>query len=117
MSSRTASIKPVDLASLPRQRPDLSYAHCPTSTKFNFFWRWRMWLECTFALTVMETWERWLVLTLYMILFGLVMMFLILMPYKLWSLKGRVVYYIWGQEGEERLLRHVLSMATPTEKS
>ena len=46
-------------AVLPRPRPDRSYASNPPKSKLGYFlWRRRMWFESTFALTVMEPWEK-----------------------------------------------------------
>jgi len=44
---------------LPTPRPDHKrYTTRPTTILGAFLWRWRVWFEATFALTVMEPWEQ-----------------------------------------------------------
>jgi hypothetical protein len=44
---------------LPTPRPDHKrYTKRPTTKLGVFLWRWRVWFEATFALTVMEPWEQ-----------------------------------------------------------
>ncbi|EAU86734.1 hypothetical protein CC1G_06495 [Coprinopsis cinerea okayama7 len=98
---------------LPPPKPDLRYARRPESGKLAvYLWRWRMWFEGTFALTVMETWERWLVISIFATLCALVLTFLIkFLPHNLLSMQKRAIYYLWGQatglEGEEGLLKQL----------
>ncbi|KAJ7621190.1 hypothetical protein FB45DRAFT_798945 [Roridomyces roridus] len=92
-------------AQLPPPKPDHSFTKRPSSFIAVFFWRWRMWVESTFALSMLEPWEKILLITIFSVLFflicsGIVMYF----PRHLRQMHGRVMYYLWGQEGDERLL-------------
>ncbi|KXN80960.1 hypothetical protein AN958_06551 [Leucoagaricus sp. SymC.cos] len=66
-----------------------------------FLWRLQLWFECTFGLTVMEPWERMVVLTLFaavslLVCTGLVRYF----PEKISGLQRRTMYYLWGHADE-----------------
>ncbi|KAJ6466913.1 hypothetical protein C8R45DRAFT_938915 [Mycena sanguinolenta] len=93
-------------AYLPPPKPDHSHTRRPTSgTLAVAFWRGRMWFESTFALSMLEPWEKILLLTIFATLFilvcsGIVMYF----PQHLMVMQRRAVYYLWGQEGSERML-------------
>ena len=43
---------------LPHPKPSLSITKRPKSKVAIFFWRRRIWLESTFALTIYEPWEK-----------------------------------------------------------
>ncbi|KAG7446525.1 uncharacterized protein BT62DRAFT_1076079 [Guyanagaster necrorhizus] len=85
---------------LPPPRPDFSFARPPKSKVSFFFWRWRIWFEATFALTVMEPWEKivFLVVTFLSVAFFLTAVFKYL-PRQIEQTERRSVYYLWGQEG------------------
>ncbi len=39
-------------------KPDLSWTRPPTSRWRKILWRWRMWVEVTFVLSMLEPWEK-----------------------------------------------------------
>ncbi|KAK2467907.1 hypothetical protein APHAL10511_000202 [Amanita phalloides] len=88
-------------AVLPRPRPDRGYASNPPKSRLGYFlWRRRMWFESTFALTVMEPWEKFVMLTIFGILFVLIMTgFVKYLPHNLALMHRRAMYYLWGHEG------------------
>ncbi|PPR01195.1 hypothetical protein CVT26_016076 [Gymnopilus dilepis] len=102
------------LVHLPRPRPDHGFTKPPSSKLGIFFWRCRMWFESTFVLSMLEPWEKVLLLTvlgfLFTLLFSGVFMYL---PHHLKFLQQRAVYYLWGQEGDERLLWQWLGSPHP----
>ncbi|KAF5381664.1 hypothetical protein D9615_005462 [Tricholomella constricta] len=121
MSTMAAST----LACLPKAKPDHSFARPPKSKLGLFLWRRRMWFESTFVLSMLEPWEKillcksipsLLVLTTELTpLYGLVTIFvgtfiLVMtglvkyLPEHIVIMQRRAVYYLWGQEGDERLL-------------
>ncbi|KAF8634759.1 hypothetical protein AX15_000722 [Amanita polypyramis BW_CC] len=88
-------------AVLPRPRPDRSYASNPPKSRIGYFlWRRRLWFESTFGLTVMEPWEKMLMMTIFAVLFTLVMTgFVKYLPRNLAFMHRRAMYYLWGHEG------------------
>jgi hypothetical protein len=81
-----------------------------------------MWFESTFVLSMLEPWEKILLSSsqpllvhffgtnvllvtifagLFMLVFSGIIMY---MPHHLVVMQRRAVYYLWGQEGDERLL-------------
>lgn len=96
-SAMSSVVKPPTV--LPRARPDRSYASNPPKSKLGYFlWRRRMWFESTFGLTVMEPWEKVLMLTIFAILFVLVLTgFTKYLPH-LAFMHRRAKYYLWGHE-------------------
>ncbi|KIY69540.1 hypothetical protein CYLTODRAFT_334296, partial [Cylindrobasidium torrendii FP15055 ss-10] len=58
-------------------------------------WRWRIWLETTFGMSVLEPWERFLVLGVLIILAALLATYI---PSQLARASARMVYYIYGHE-------------------
>ncbi|KAF7324741.1 hypothetical protein MKEN_00515900 [Mycena kentingensis (nom. inval.)] len=89
---------------LPPPKPDLSFTRKPQSPLAVFFWRRRMWFEATFVLSMLEPWEKLLLLTIFAILFFLVCSGIVLyLPQHLSIMKGRAMYYLYGQEGERAL--------------
>ncbi|PBK73645.1 hypothetical protein ARMSODRAFT_930825 [Armillaria solidipes] len=85
---------------LPPPKPDFSFARPPKSKVAFFFWRWRIWFEATFALTVLEPWEKTVLLVIVFIstAFCLAALFKYL-PQQIEQMKRRAIYYLWGQEG------------------
>ncbi|KAF9042892.1 hypothetical protein BJ165DRAFT_1312883, partial [Panaeolus papilionaceus] len=85
----------------------------PTSRMGLFFWRRRMWFESTFVLSMLEPWEKVLLLTIFALLFVLISTAIFkYMPHHLLFLRRRAIYYLWGQEGDERLLWQWLGLAS-----
>ncbi|KAJ7054074.1 hypothetical protein C8F01DRAFT_1163803 [Mycena amicta] len=96
-------------AHLPPPKPDHSFTRRPESAVGVFLWRRRMWFESTFP------WEKILLCAMHMLKPPLVSIFAILfflvcsgivlyLPQHLADMKGRTIYYLWGQEGGERAL-------------
>ncbi|KAG5636483.1 hypothetical protein H0H81_007848 [Sphagnurus paluster] len=101
MSTISASTLP----SLPAPRPDHAFTRPPKSAIGLFFWRRRMWFESTFVLSMLEPWEKLMLLTMLGITLILVMTGLVkYLPQHLVIMQRRAVYYLWGQEGDERIL-------------
>ncbi|KAI9457616.1 hypothetical protein BJY52DRAFT_1271838 [Lactarius psammicola] len=62
-------------------------------------WRWRMLFESTFALSMLEGWEKILVVALMAIFWGLLITGIYrYLPYHLEFLYRRAVYYLSGTE-------------------
>jgi len=102
-------------AYLPPPKPDHSFTRRPSSSNLvaRFFWRKRMWFESTFVLSMLEPWEKILLLTILAVLFVLVFTGILkYLPHHLVVMRGRAVYYLWGQEGDERLLWQWIGRAT-----
>ncbi|KAH0579050.1 hypothetical protein J132_00920 [Termitomyces sp. J132] len=96
----------------PAPKPDRSFTRRPnTDSKWTiFWWRLRMWFEATFAFSVMEDSERYVLLIVFAITLILVMTGLIkYLPRQLMLMQRRAVYYIWG-EGDERSLTQWLGI-------
>ncbi|KAF9465887.1 hypothetical protein BDZ94DRAFT_1132914, partial [Collybia nuda] len=90
---------------LPTPKPDLRYPRRPTSKIGIFFWRRRVWFESTFVLSMLEPWEKVMLMTIFVSLYILVLTGLFrFLPRHLVVMQRRAVYYLWGQEGDERLL-------------
>ncbi|KAL0958831.1 hypothetical protein HGRIS_014148 [Hohenbuehelia grisea] len=85
-------------------KPDLSFTKPPKSGLAYVFWRWRMWFESTFVLSMLEPWEKILLLTIIAVFFILVTTGLVkYFPQHLMIMRRRSTYYLWGQEGDERI--------------
>ncbi|KAF5381663.1 hypothetical protein D9615_005463 [Tricholomella constricta] len=99
------------MSKLPLPKPDHSFTRKPQSKFAIFLWRRRMWIESTFAFTVMEQWEKILLITIFAVMFVLLITGLIkYLPQRLAVMQRRAVYYLWGgHEGDERLLAQWLS--------
>ncbi|KAJ7220523.1 hypothetical protein GGX14DRAFT_325847, partial [Mycena pura] len=92
-------------AQLPPPKPDHTYTRRPNTKLGVFLWRRRMWIESTFVLSMLEPWEKILLLTIFAVLFVLVGSAIVMyLPHHLAVMKGRAMYYLWGQEGDERAL-------------
>ncbi|KAJ7040738.1 hypothetical protein C8F04DRAFT_913096, partial [Mycena alexandri] len=90
---------------LPPPKPDHSFTRRPNSNLGVWLWRRRIWFESTFVLSMLEPWEKILLLTIFAAFFllvcsGIVMYF----PHHLVVMQRRAIYYLWGQEGGERAL-------------
>ncbi|GJE93985.1 serine palmitoyltransferase small subunit-like domain-containing protein [Phanerochaete sordida] len=74
----------------------------PESSLGAYLWRKRVWFESTFALTMLQPWEKMMLLTLWGTLFVLFMTgFCLYFPYHLAFVAGRTKYYLLGQENPE----------------
>ncbi|KAF9527241.1 hypothetical protein CPB83DRAFT_856612 [Crepidotus variabilis] len=102
---------------LPPPRPDHSYIRPPKGKLNLYLWRWRIWFEATFGLTVYETWEKWVVLSIFAF-FAILFMIAIFnyLPRRLFVMRKRTAYYLWGSrsnashgidEVEKALLRYL----------
>ncbi|KAF5310052.1 hypothetical protein D9619_010487 [Psilocybe cf. subviscida] len=90
---------------LPRAKPNHAHTRKPNSKIGIFFWRWRMWFEATFVLSMLEPWEKIMLLTGFIFLCVLVTTGILkYLPQHLLFLHRRATYYLWGSEGDERLL-------------
>ncbi|KAK7438031.1 hypothetical protein VKT23_018199 [Stygiomarasmius scandens] len=82
-----------------KPRPDYRETRPPKSNSSWAYtlWRINMWINCTFGLTVMEPWERFLVWAIFLVLstFCVVGMIRIL-PHQLVLIQKRTAYYLWG---------------------
>ncbi|KIJ96832.1 hypothetical protein K443DRAFT_106602 [Laccaria amethystina LaAM-08-1] len=92
---------------LPTPQPDHKrYTKRPTTTLGVFLWRWRVWFEAMFALTVMEPWEQSVAhqLAIYLVVFVLILVYLVLyLPQHVVVMQQWAVYYLWGKEGDEKV--------------
>ncbi|EIW60067.1 uncharacterized protein TRAVEDRAFT_119988 [Trametes versicolor FP-101664 SS1] len=71
----------------------------PSSPVARFFWRRRIWIEATFALSMMEPWERFIVMyVVYAILLALAFAAFFYLPHHLSFLHGRAAYYLYGSD-------------------
>ncbi|KAF8960646.1 hypothetical protein BDZ97DRAFT_1832923 [Flammula alnicola] len=97
---------------LPPAKPNHASTRKPTSKLGIFLWRRRMWFESTFVLSMLEPWEKILLLTMFALLLFLVFTGVLkYLPQHLVFLRRRATYYLWGQEGDERLLWQWLGLA------
>ncbi|EKM53107.1 uncharacterized protein PHACADRAFT_259275 [Phanerochaete carnosa HHB-10118-sp] len=74
----------------------------PKSSLGAYIWRKRLWFESTFALTMLQPWEKVLLMTLFNSFLVLFMTgFCLYFPYHLTFVAGRAKYYLLGQENPE----------------
>ncbi|KAF9067745.1 hypothetical protein BDP27DRAFT_1328340 [Rhodocollybia butyracea] len=103
----------------PPPRPDFRAFRPPKSqSKFAYLlWRIQMWIEGTFALAMLEPWEK--ILMIFLTTFTLMATGIFrYLPQHISVMKGRAVYYLWGNEsGESTVLqwlgRNSASSGTP----
>ncbi|RPD56569.1 hypothetical protein L227DRAFT_465544, partial [Lentinus tigrinus ALCF2SS1-6] len=71
----------------------------PRSVVGKFLWRRRVWVEVTFALSMLEPWEKFLVMVVMYLTLGLLLtgMYLYL-PHHLAFLSARAAYYLFGRD-------------------
>ncbi|KAI0700687.1 hypothetical protein C8T65DRAFT_612780 [Cerioporus squamosus] len=71
----------------------------PRSLIGQFLWRRRVWVEVTFALSMLEPWEKFLVMIVMYLTLGLLLtgMYLYL-PHHLAFLTARASYYLFGRD-------------------
>ncbi|KAF9263425.1 hypothetical protein L218DRAFT_865074 [Marasmius fiardii PR-910] len=80
-------------------RPDMRSFRRPKSNSplAYYSWRVRVWVEGTFALSVMEPWEKFLVLFVFLVLISLLLTSIIrFLPSQLINMHRRMIYYLWG---------------------
>ncbi|CCM01255.1 uncharacterized protein FIBRA_03304 [Fibroporia radiculosa] len=64
-----------------------------------FLWRRRVWLETTFALSMMQPWEKVVVVCAASFFLALLLVGMYLyLPHHFVYLHGRALYYLWGHE-------------------
>ncbi|KAI0328742.1 hypothetical protein GY45DRAFT_1254341 [Cubamyces sp. BRFM 1775] len=77
-------------------RPQLPYRK-PESPIARFFWRRRVWVEVTFALSMLEPWEKILVMfVMYAALILLTIGCVLYLPQHISFLHARAAYYFFG---------------------
>ncbi|KAF8556218.1 hypothetical protein OG21DRAFT_1409469 [Imleria badia] len=79
----------------------------------NYLWRQRTKFEATLAFTMLEPWEK----MLSMLIFTLFALLLVsglyqYLPQHVSIMRQRATYYLWGQDGDDRLLRHLVDPLT-----
>lgn len=59
-SRRSAAVEEIyhPTKPLPPKKPNNEFTRRPSGTLSVFFWRWRMWFEATFVLSMLEPWEK-----------------------------------------------------------
>ncbi|KAF8634750.1 hypothetical protein AX15_000716 [Amanita polypyramis BW_CC] len=78
-------------------KPDLGWTRPPDSRWMKLLWRWRVWIEATFVLSMLEPWEKLLLITLFTSLnFFVIAGIVIYFPHHLLYLRERTVYYVCG---------------------
>ncbi|KIL62830.1 hypothetical protein M378DRAFT_47202, partial [Amanita muscaria Koide BX008] len=81
-------------------KPDLSWTQSPSKSGLRrYLWRWRVWIEATFVLSMLEPWEKIMLVSFFtflnlLLLAGIVIYF----PAHLSNMHGRAIYYLWGAE-------------------
>ncbi|KAI0700660.1 hypothetical protein C8T65DRAFT_557644, partial [Cerioporus squamosus] len=71
----------------------------PRSLVGNFFWRRRVWLEVTFALSMLQPWEKFLVMVVMYLTLGLLLTAIYLyLPQYVAFLSVRASYYLFGRD-------------------
>ncbi|KAI0367257.1 hypothetical protein BV20DRAFT_970650 [Pilatotrama ljubarskyi] len=71
----------------------------PSSPIARFFWRRRVWVEVTFALSMLEPWEKFLVMfVMYATMILLTTACFLYLPQRLFALQERAAYYLFGSD-------------------
>jgi len=105
MSNSKRKIAASTFSPLPKPRPDFTALRKPTSPISLFFWRRRIWFESTFVLSLLEPWEKLLIISILAMTCMLVLTGLFkYLPQHIIIMQRRAMYYIWGQEGDELIL-------------
>ncbi|KAI0288328.1 hypothetical protein BC826DRAFT_882640, partial [Russula brevipes] len=74
----------------------------PSSAFRRFIWKWRMWFESTLALSMLEGWEKILIVALMAMFWGLLITGIYrYLPYHLQFLYQRAIYYLSGTEQKD----------------
>ncbi|KAK0195151.1 hypothetical protein F5146DRAFT_1024391 [Armillaria mellea] len=94
-------------------KPDLTFTRPPKSKVALFFWRWRMWFESTFVLSMLEPWEKIMLLTIWFICSSFVLSALFrYIRQDIGRVQQRVVYYLLGQEGDRTTIWYRFNKGT-----
>ncbi|KAF4566291.1 hypothetical protein EYR36_011707 [Pleurotus pulmonarius] len=89
----------------PPPKPDLSIYQPPKSKVAQFFWRRWMWFEATFVFSMLEPWEKVMLLMMAFIFTSLFFTGMVkYFPPHVTLMRRRAMYYLLGQEGDEYLL-------------
>ncbi|KAH8079074.1 hypothetical protein BXZ70DRAFT_961119 [Cristinia sonorae] len=76
-----------------------------------YCWRWRLWFESTFALSMLQPWEKVLIMCIVnSVLILLFIGILCYLPSHITAITKRGMYYLLGTEGADRGLTETLSM-------
>ncbi|KAH0833101.1 hypothetical protein J3R83DRAFT_12094, partial [Lanmaoa asiatica] len=79
----------------------------------NYLWRQRMKFEATLAFSMLEPWEKILSMVIFTFLTLLLASGLYrYLPQHMSIMRQRATYYLWGQDGDDRLLRHLVDPST-----
>ncbi|KAH6904216.1 hypothetical protein BKA70DRAFT_540820 [Coprinopsis sp. MPI-PUGE-AT-0042] len=101
---------------LPPPRPNHDFTRKPSSKAGQFFWRWRMWVESTFVLSMLEPWEKLMLVALFVVGFVFVMSAITkYLPQHVNIIGRRAMYYIYGQENDPRSLWQWLGVSSGSE--
>ncbi|KDR70239.1 hypothetical protein GALMADRAFT_271655 [Galerina marginata CBS 339.88] len=101
-------------ARLPPPKPNYSFTQRPKTRTALFWWKRRLWIESTFALTVYEPWEKVVVLTIFAILcLAMSIVLFKYLPGQFVVMRRRMIYYIWGGDldASDRVLWKYLGLA------
>ncbi|KAF7795463.1 hypothetical protein EIP86_006624 [Pleurotus ostreatoroseus] len=75
----------------------------PRNSVGAFVWRWRFWLETTIGLSLLEPWEKILMIVFVYLMLALTMTgFLKYLPERTAFVQERMTYYLFGQEAPAR---------------
>ncbi|KAI0367258.1 hypothetical protein BV20DRAFT_950525 [Pilatotrama ljubarskyi] len=77
-----------------------------------YLWRWRLWIETTIGLSLLEPWEKILVLTIIYLLLTLVLTGLYKLPQQATLVHRRLLYYFFGNEDVDiatNTVRHLVA--------
>ncbi|KAG8213246.1 hypothetical protein J3R82DRAFT_11715, partial [Butyriboletus roseoflavus] len=79
----------------------------------NYLSRQRLKFEATLAFSMLEPWEKILSMIIFMFFTLLLVSGLYqYLPQHVSIMRQRATYYLWGQDGDERLLRHLVDTST-----
>ncbi|KAF6752824.1 hypothetical protein DFP72DRAFT_1046979 [Ephemerocybe angulata] len=99
---------------LPPSKPNHEFTRKPSGTLARYVWKWRMWFEATFVLSMLEPWEKIMLVTIFLVVsFFFTSAIIKYLPKHLTIMKRRATYYLIGQEGDERLLWQWISGLLP----
>ncbi|KAF8121776.1 hypothetical protein EV363DRAFT_871810 [Boletus edulis] len=79
----------------------------------NYLWRQRTKFEATLAFSMLEPWEK--ILSMFVFMFFALLLVSGLyqyLPQHVSIMRQRAIYYLWGEDGEDRLLRHFVDSST-----
>jgi len=79
----------------------------------DYLWRQRTKFEATLAFSMLEPWEK--ILSMFIFTFFALLVASGLyqyLPQHVSIMRQRATYYLWGQDGEDRLIRHLVDSST-----